>query len=45
MDGVPSMTGEQRQSMDSASLLPEKSVAPISSAQSVSEELLQKVKL
>jgi hypothetical protein len=43
-DGVPSMTGEQRQPMDSGTRLPEKSTTPLSSVQSVSEEPLQDVK-
>jgi hypothetical protein len=38
------MTSEQRQPMDFGSPLPERSVTPVSIAQSVSEEPLQKVK-
>jgi hypothetical protein len=42
-DDVPSMMGEQRQPIDFGSPLPERNITPMSSAQSVSQELLQKV--
>jgi hypothetical protein len=41
-DDISSMMGKQRQPMDFGSPLPERSIMPMSSAQSVSEELLQK---